>query len=378
MHPISTLLLPKSFRGTELIANLRSSTHRNKGFSLIEIMVGMTIGLLGTIIIMQMFSISEARKRTTTSGDNAQNTAAIALYGLQRDVQLAGYGTSAYKMIGCNVLLRAGVTLNSMAPVTINHASIPAGDSNTDTMLIVYGNGNGASEGDGITAQPATATYAVQSPTSFTAGDQVIAETQSRPSPCNLTLDQVASVSGSNVTVATGVAGMTNGTLFNLGQAPKVQAYAIRNGNLTVCDYTVTDCSDATKTSPTVDATVWVPIASNIVSLKVQYGHDTSSNPMDGVMDIYDQTTPTTACGWVKTSAIRLALVARSAHLASGAAATTAAPSWAGTSANNPTGSAAAPIVLSANSNWQQYRYKTFQTVVPIKNVAWQGVVTGC
>lgn len=357
------------------------------GFSLVEIMVGMVIGMLGLIIMMQVFTLSEGQKRATTGGGDALTSGTIALFGLQRDIHQAGYGVSDPKLLGCSVLLRAGVTLNGIAPMTINHASIPAGDANTDTLLLVYGNSSGSPQGDGITAQPATAgasvapdIYAVQAPTSFTGADRVIATPQNRATPCDLTLTSITGVgvgSSANVTVnaGTGVAGMSNGILFNLGQAPRVLAYAIRGGNLTLCDYMVADCSNAANTG---NATIWVPIASNIVSIRAQYGRDTST-PMDGIVDAYDQTTPTPApppttvptyeCKWARISAVRLALVARSANFEK-TAVTTAAPAWEGSAGN--------AIDLSANAIWQNFRYRVIQTVVPLRNVAWQGVPTGC
>lgn len=334
---------------------------------MIEIMVGLVIGMLGFIVVMQVFSLSESRNRTTIAGDDAQNGGAIALHGIQRDIRLSGFGTSAPNIIGCNVLLRAGVTLNALTPVTINHASIPAGDANTDTILINYGTGNSSPEGDSITAQPSTATYTVQTPTSFALNDLVIAQAQARPTPCNLTLDSVTGIPspGSNVNVETGVAGMANGTLYNLGQSPKILVYAIRNNNLTVCDYIVNNCSIAANTG---NETIWIPIASNIVSMRAEYGHDTDA-AMNGVVDAYNQTTPTTACGWLKVSAIRIVLVARS-NQKDGNAVTAAAPLW--------SGSAGAAINLSSLIDWNRYRYKTFETLVPIRNIAWQGVVAGC
>jgi len=402
------------------------------GFSLVEIMVGMVIGMLGLIIMMQVFTLSEGQKRATTGGGDALTSGTIALFGLQRDIHQAGYGVSDPKLLGCSVLLRAGVTLNGIAPMTINHASIPAGDANTDTLLLVYGNSSGSPQGDGITAQPATAgasvapdIYAVQAPTSFTGADRVIATPQNRATPCDLTLTSITGVgvgSSANVTVnaGTGVAGVSNGILFNLGQAPRVLAYAIRGGNLTLCDYMVADCSNAASTG---NATIWVPIANNIVSLKAQYGRDTMLGltplvtTMDGIVDWYDQTTPygpsaitpsppnpapqgtaqpappmapgATApsyqCAFARIPAVRLALVARSATFEK-TAVTTAAPTWDGSAAHTPNpptasdsiGWTADPVDLSANAIWQNFRYRVIQTVVPLRNVAWQGVPTGC
>jgi type IV pilus assembly protein PilW len=349
------------------------------GFSLVEILVGMLIGLFGIIVMMQVFAVSEERKRTTTGSGEAMTEGVMALYALQRDLRQAGVGISDVKLLGCNTLLRTGVTLNSVAPVTINHASIPAGDANTDTLLVTYASTNGSPQGDGITSQPAAAQYSVQTPTAFVANDWVLATPQARATPCAITLDRVVSVTAPNITVTTGVASMSNGTIFNLGQIFTIMAYAIRNGSLTMCDYTVNDCSLVANIG---NATIWVPIASNIVNLRAQYGRDTSVTT-DSTVDLYDQTTPTTACLWTRTSAVRLAVVARSAQYEK-TAVTTTAPTWDGTTANNPAGSAAALIDVSmmpdgsSNTTWQNYRYKVFQTVVPLRNIAWMGAVSGC
>ena len=58
----------------------------------------------------------------------------------------------------------------------------------------------------------------------------------------------------------------------------------------------------------------------------------------------------------------RLALVARSSLFEKDVV-TTAAPVW--------DGSDGAPIDLSANDDWGYYRYKVFQTVVPLRNLPW-------
>jgi type IV pilus assembly protein PilW len=418
----------------------RSPRPSAAGFSLVEIMVGMVIGMLGLIIMMQVLSLSEGQKRTTTGGGDAQSNGAIALFGLQRDLRQAGFGVSDPNLLGCSLVLRAGVTLNAFAPVTINHAGIPAGDANTDTVLLVYSRTRGSPQGDSIVTQPATGQagvaaqwdiYQMATPSSFTNGDMVIATPQIRQSPCNLSVTSVVGANNAatyannaNVVVATGTGlpSMTNGLLFNLGSAPQVLVYAVRNGNLTLCDYMVNDCGSAANTG---NAAIWVPIANNIVSLKAQYGRDTMNGltplntTMDGIVDWYDQTTPlgpsshpvsaqgatqpdppmapgaggpTYQCAFARISAVRLALVARNANYEK-TAVTTIAPVWAGSVAHTPPnpptigdsiGWAADPIDLTPNTNltppatWQNYRYRVIQTVAPLRNLAWQGVPTGC
>jgi type IV pilus assembly protein PilW len=337
---------------------------RSAGFSLIEILVGVGIGMIGILVIMQVFTLSEGQRRTTSTGGDAQTTGAIALYTMERDIRQGGYGMASLNLLGCNVTLPNGPTVPA-APVTINPAGIPAGDANTDVVAVFYGNANAAIEGDFIVQQPAATTYTVRTPSNFTSGDFVIAEPSPRPNPCNLTLAQIAAPpTPTTVTVNTGQAGAANGTLFDLGQQPRVLVYAVRNGNLTQCDFTQNNC-----TGGVGDNTVWSPVAENIVSLRAEYGRDTSGPPMDGIADVYDQTTPATACAWVRASALRIALVARAGQYDKNDV-TTTAPTWAG--------SATTPIDLTADGNWQHYRYKTFQTVVPLRNVAWMGVQSGC
>lgn len=383
----------------DAISVRKNRIQKSAGFSLVEVMVAMVIGLLGIVVMLQIYSNFEAQKRTTAGGDDAQNTGAIALYGLQRDIQQSGWGISATGVPGCGLTLPASGAVPArtivMAPVTINPASgvIPAADANTDTLLIVYGNGNGGQEGDTVTAAPPTGMtgnniYSVGSPNEFNINDRVISMPQVQPAPCSLALDKVTAVAGANITVGTGVAGMTNGKLFNLGQAPHIFAYAIRSGNLTVCDYWGSDCSDALKIT---DKTVWVPIATNVVSMKAQYGHDMLTAPIAALpsappyptyrIDIFDQATPTTTCGWMRTPAIRLALIAQNGQSRQ-AGVTAAAPTWGGsvTVAGAPPvpGNTATPISLTQVSNWQSYRYKVFETIISIRNITTQWVQPGC
>ncbi len=345
----------------------RPAPSGHRGFSLVELMVGLVIGMIAVVVVMQVFQMAEGSKRTTVGGDDAQTNGAIVLATLQREIRQAGYGASAFALVGCNVALPAPATwtLAAMAPVTINHAGIPAGDANTDTLVVVYGSSPDSSEGDRVITQPpATPTvYTVTTPITFSIGDQVIAVPAivPRPNPCDLRMEAAVNVTQTppNVTVNTGLAGMTNGTLFNMGQQPRVRVSAIRGGALPVCDFIVNDCSQAGSTGNPV---VWVPIGDNIVSLRAEYGRDTSA-PMDTVLDTYDRDAPIGACGWTRVRAVRLALVSRNALLDKGIV-SVAAPVWAG--------AASAPIDLSGNADWQRYRYKTFETTIPLRNMAWQ------
>ncbi|MFN4359983.1 MAG: PilW family protein [Hylemonella sp.] len=355
-----------------MVQNFNVSRSRMAGFGLVEIMVAMLIGMFGVLIMMQVLTVSEEQKRTTTSGNDAMNEGVLALYAIQSDIRMAGYGINDPKILGCSLTLRAGVVLGALAPVVINSANITGADANTDTVMIFHGNSFGTPQGDTVIAAGNT----VQTPTAFVANDWVVVAPTVRPAPCNLTLDRVANVAAGAVTLSSGTAMNVGDTLFNLGQSYRAVGYAVRNRNLTSCDYTNAgvDCSIAGS---------WNAIASNIFSLRAQYGRDTTAPTMDTFVDVYDQATPNpavtpnTLCGWSRISAVRMALVARSAQMEKEEV-TAAVPTWEGSAAGNPAGSTAAAFVLSGDADWKNYRYRVFQTLVPIRNMSWMGAVTGC
>lgn len=342
----------------------------SRGFSLIEILVGLAIGLIGMLVMVQVFTLTETGKRTTSGGDEAQNAGAIALYTLQRDLRQSGFGITNAALIGCNVTLPSGVVINAIAPVTINHPDIPVGDANTDTLLTFSGNGNGAQQGDLIVTQttpndPRSFTMASAAP--YAINDQVIAQLGGAVpgAGCNLNMEPITAITPAtpSVSVATGLNGSTKGTLYHLGNTPRIIAYAVRNGSLTSCNFMQSDCrSDALVD----DSTIWVPITGNVVSLRADYGQDLSAANMDAVVDTYNQTTPGPGCGLSRILTTRIVLVVRNNSFDK-ADVTSTAPSWMGT--------ANAPIVLNTLTDWTHYRYKLFQTEIPLRNMI--GVANG-
>lgn len=351
---------------------LRLNRKRSAGFGLVEIMVAVVIGMFGVLIMLQVLSNSEGQKRTTTSGNDAMNEGVLALYAIQSDVRMGGYGITDPKILGCSIQLRAGVTLNSMSPVTVNSANITGADANTDTLLVFYSNSLGTPQGDLVIGAGNT----VQTPSAFVTNDWVVVAPATRPAPCNLSFDRVSNVAAGSVTLVSGAVLNAGDTVFNMGQSYRAIGYAIRGGNLTMCDFT----------NPAVNCAVagnWVSLANNVLSLRAQYGRDTTAPGMDAIVDAYDQATPdpiatpNTLCGWARISVVRMALLTRSIQFEKDEV-TGVAPVWDGSVANNPAGSIASPFVLTADADWKHYRYKVFQTVIPLRNMSWQGVVTGC
>lgn len=380
---------------------IKRRQHGDNGFSLVELMVGVVIALIAVLAIMEVFSVFERQKRTTTAGGDAQTNGTLALYLMGRDLRQAGYGLASLKLLGCNVHAYndsrspPDFTLPAIAPVVINPATVPAGDADTDTIAVAYGNSSGLGGGVPFEQQSgASAEYKVSNRAGFQVGEFVIA---SQPG-MDCTIAQITELPASGSCGAGGGTGQTDivvhnagmfrdpqqncsnvpshwnkpgglgitytqGTLFDLGRLPNAYVYAVRNGNLTVCDMLASDCTNPARTG---DATAWVPLASNIVSLQAQYGRDTSGPPMDGTVDLYDKTTPTDPCGWARVPVVRVGLVARSAQYEKPVV-TAAEPTWAG-----------GTFTISALPDWNHYRYKTFQTVVPLRNIIWMGAQGSC
>ena len=336
------------------------------GFSLIEIMIGLTIGAVALLAVLNVFEASEGYKRTVTGGGDAQTNGSIALNMLQRDIRQSGHGFNVVNLLGCSLTLPSGATLTELAPVTINHGSIPAGDDNTDTLLVAYGAAEHSTEGTRITNPPTGTTYPIALPNHYAVGHFVIAGAMGA-SDCTgtLTMGQVTGVTTTSVTVDRTLGANAGAYLFGLGARPHWRAYAVRNGNLTVCDFIDDDC-----TSNTDNPAIWRPVASHVVSLRAQYGRDTTTPP-DGAVDTYDQTSATTSCAWARIESVRLAVVARSNQYEREAVATDGSEAtW--------VGEAGAPIDLGALPDMAHYRYKKYEATFPLLNIIRPGLAEAC
>ena len=368
------------------------SVRQSRGFTLVEIMVAMVIGMIATIVMFQVLSASEERRRATTGAGDTQSIGNIALLNLQNQIAQAGYGfmppgdNVAMSLLGCQVRLRpSNFVLQNFAPVVINHPSIPPGDANTDTLLIVYGAGTGSQEGaaligggledvdDGAGGSQALLTYKVSSNATYHNNDMVVAVPTTVHPGCQSTPVVIGRATipvdeKKYIFVDQGQEDVLGGVLYNLGpmpgtvglsadQLPHARAYRVRNSRLMECDLMVSaaGCPDGSAD--------WVEIASDIVSLRAEYRWQPRA---------FNQNTPINAkryCGFVSIRGIGLVLVARHPQLNKGNV-TASAPAW--------DGSVGAPIILTADAQWQQYRYTTFETLAPIRNALWVKDITGC
>ncbi|MFA6121064.1 MAG: PilW family protein [Sideroxydans sp.] len=332
--------------------NLHSLTPQT-GFTLIEIMVGMVIGLLATIVIMQVFSVFEAQKRTTTGTADAQTNGSIALFDITRDLQMAGYPfmpieDSAFECSAVTIDGTAGFNHSSLSPVTITNGT-------SDTLTIRYG--DAASGG-----APSTITALVGN--DVTVGSNLGCSTGGRTlvingSTCAFSIASGVSASSAppaTVTLANTSVAAVDANLSCIGNWNTV-TYAVNNGNLERGGQ---------------------PAIPEVVNLQAQYGvSDTpNSNQVTAWVDPTGTWLTPTIADRNRIKAIRIAVVARNSKMepsnVTGDCSTTtgAAPTglcaWEGTAA-----SPAPTIFLGADANWKRYRYRVFETIIPLRNVIW-------
>ena len=82
-------------------------SNRNRGFSLVELMVAVTLAIVTGLAVMMILSVYESRKRTVTVGNDAEMNAAVGMYMVEREVRMAGAGLTG----PTGMLCPAGVNL---------------------------------------------------------------------------------------------------------------------------------------------------------------------------------------------------------------------------------------------------------------------------
>lgn len=349
--------------------------HRHTGFSLVEIMVGMVIGLISTIIVMQVFAGFEGQKRTTTGGSDAQTNGGVGLYTIERDVRMGGYGFA--EATGCALARSFGGV--ALTPLVLAPATIGDGAGGLpDSITILSGNKSSWSvpiRVISVHAQAATE-FNTNAVLGVSQGDLMVAYEGTTPPNCTLfqvdnadpVLNPIVHAAGNwngNSAVFPAAGFSTDALLMNVGSFMS-HTYSIdANSNLIFTDY-----SSATNT---VSSQILSP---DVASIQAEYGFDTRAGvQVDAQVDTWSATmidadasgTTGDAGDINRIYALRFALVARNGikekpDPGTGLCnITTAGPTWAG-----------GTISLTADADWQCYRYKTFETIVPLRNTLWR------
>jgi len=368
------------------------ATRRQRGMSLIEIMVAMVIGMIGMVIVFQVFSVAESRKRTISSGSDMDVSGRLGLMALIRDVQLGGYGfgpaSASGGPLGCTVTafdaLRAAGSQDftfTFAPVQITQGTSGA----PDTITVLQGSSNlmaapktinfsdttwkkvksetggrgGAQRGDVVIAVSGTSTCAMFEITGDSNADQLTLDhaTGNYTNAAGQSKTARYNPSSSSFTL-TG-----EGKLYNLGATPYLNAWTIASNKLIV--------------SNGLTATGNVETADNVINLQAQYGYDADGN---GQIASSEWTT-TAPADWKRVLAVRVAILVRGQYEPSKVTPTASNPSWSagnftmtnidGTADTDPGGATAGDV-----NNWRNYRYNVFEAVIPLKNILWGSKIT--
>lgn len=388
-----------------------SLSRRARGFSLIELMVSVVIGMLALMFATRMITGAEQNKQAALGGSDSMQNGMLAMFSISNDAAQAGYGLNDPIINGCDTLMQDGngyvlatASRNAATVSPLAAAVIESNGADPDRIALYAGSSMAGTGTLRITTSYTAGTELAvdRIPYGFARNDVVVVAPESPGAKCALA--EISSdpagllppPSPQGVSVATG-----NGTrfnranlgatyeagiarMFNLGPARSLSfhTWSVSGGFLQL---RATDLGGASSTPSTV--------VDNVVSIKAQYGFDkrlgAAFDPQAGMQVNEWSSTMINADGdadtggasdYQRITALRIAVVARSKspeRPAGGAdcSATTVLPVVFGTA--EPAGVAAAPIsvnvaVTGDPVDWKCYRYRVFETIVPLRNSAWR------
>jgi type IV pilus assembly protein PilW len=352
-----------------------------RGFSLIEIMVGIVIGLIAVLIIYQIFAAAEGIKRNTTSVGDAQQNGLLSSFMLGIELANAGNGVaSAAQDLGkCPGSASFGSTWRPLPLLIVDGG----GDDQPDSFMVNYSVTTAAIAPAPILNVPSVtgnADYKVQSPTGFQKNDLIVAISAGGCGASKITADPVGPDINGVVTLThtdPGVGGNfgEGDVLLNMGPAANAQkvrydvvpaTHVLRSTALLKADGTLND-----DTAPPPN-----PLASNVVNMKLQYGLDTNK---DGVLEwVSAATSPWTPTELMSAipgpnlvaqlkalKAVRIGIVVRGEQWDRDA------PDVPWSLFGGTAGGGYEGTFPSASGN---YRYRTYETVIPVRNELWNAL----
>ena len=398
------------------------------GAGLVELMIGLVIGLIAVLVIYQVFTVAEGFKRNTTAAGEAQQTGLFSTFTLGLELANSGnaIATSAQDLASC---------ADPGGPMPARFAQsfrpIPAlitdggGNSNPDSFVVNYSMATTRTSPAmfNVDAAP-NASYQVQSPGGFHTDDLIVAVSAPStvfPASAPCAASKVIAVTApitykekiddlptdvANVTIThTGAAIAFTGvcrpsevpncpgapfpglsTLLNMGpcnRAQKIQ-YNLNNGVLYSTPLLETDQTSANCGQP-LAVLKPNPLAANVVNMKVEYGIDTN---LDGFLDTWVQAVKATPSGdWDpdtllrapispagglpginQIKAIRIGIIVQSEQFDE----TLGDYAWVLFDCNN-VNKALCPgrltgTIAAQPGNW---RFRIYETVIPLRNEIW-------
>ncbi len=119
-----------------MLRGLRAS----RGMTLIEVLIAMVVSLVVTMAVYQTLASSEAYRRAATGGGDATFNGSIAMYTMQRDLRVAGFGLNSVDILGCRLLVYdSGTDPVREFNLTLAPVRITQGVANApDTIEVIY------------------------------------------------------------------------------------------------------------------------------------------------------------------------------------------------------------------------------------------------
>ena len=367
-----------------------------RGLSLIEILVGVAIGIVGVLAIFQTLAVWNRHMLTTTAGGDAQVSGALALFDLERDLKQSGhgFGNATVPVMGCAVQAfdstgRGAFNFN-LTPINI---VVGAGGA-PDQINVLYGSSSFFVEAQSFLFSTPTSKTLVRRG-GFKMGDLVVVADAggAAPGSANCSLAEITGDTNPDLaTVDHGNAGYTSfytggavvprfnppgglvfaygaGNLYNLGPTPQMITWQIANNR-------------GLQRAEAIFNPVPLDVADGVINLKAQFGVD--ANISTTIEPAEWGTVLPLGTNWTQVLAIRVAVLVRSRQFeksndaGSGApiAVTPVAPTYFGGPfvMANVDGTAdafgGAPNTPDPN-NWRFYRYRVYERVIPLRNMLW-------
>lgn len=374
-----------------------------RGFSVVEMMVSVVVGMLAVMFATRLLATSETEKSAALGSSDSMQNGMLALFSLNYDASQAGWGINDTLVNGCNTLMkdadgfamptvqRGGVDTTPLAPVIIvNH-----GERSDEISL----NAGGSLSGVGnvtladLYAGGSEIRVTSNNPFGFNRGDVIVVVPEPAGGDCSIA--QLSDVDKDILHIASGRynsgAGLLGGVynqgskarVFNLGPADKfaLHTWSVERGVLRLRASNMSGSTDAPKA-----------VVDNVVAIKAQYGFDARPgfDPVFGaqvtnwsadMLDADGSGIAGDAGDFQRITAVRLAVVARSQvpdkpKGSDGSCDTTTAKLTIFDS-QTPAGVEASPVTVALDVaddqvHWTCYRYRAFETVVQIRNNAWR------
>ena len=391
------------------------SYKKQSGFSLIELMVALVIGLIMSLAIYKVLTDFEGRKRTTNSVGSIDQAGTYALYQLDKKIRSAGSGFSAGvgttkaadSTYGCQLnAVTGGVqmlpktsaftgafsavnTTIRLAPVIIYDDAAGTAGINGDVIITMAGNSGAAEVFTDLTGVASSSQLNVDNNLNFNANNLVLVARKpvaTAIQPC--LIEQVATGFAPSAT-ATSVAlsgtsyastinsialtSYTANTLaVNLGQSPMFEMFAVGDNNI-LFGYDLLKPYDATLTNATANPAIVIEGAYQMHAL---YGVDSDNNSITpsltwvaptGSYSAANLLAGTVAANTLLSTikAIKVGLVTRTALLEKPNPDGTPVSGAAGATVTL-FGNTSVPVTVTlANTN---YRYRVSESIIPMRN----------